>query len=48
MVAFGVQCMEHDVEGMNNVVFVVTLIVYIDGNCTLPSLIYIEVVMLCN
>ena len=32
--------MQHDVEGVYNVVFVVTLIVYIGENCTLHSLIY--------
>ena len=32
--------MQHHVEGVYNVVFVVTLIVYIGENCTLHSLIY--------
>ena len=38
--------MENDVEGVSNVVFVVTLIVYIGGNCTIHSLVYIVVVKL--
>ena len=39
---------ENDVEGVYNVVFVITLIVYIDENYTLHSLVYIMVVMFCN
>ena len=36
----GCNVVENIIEGMNNVVFVVALIVYIIGNCTLHSLIY--------
>ena len=36
----GCNVVENIIEGMDNVVFVVTLIMYIGGNCTLHSLIY--------